>query len=212
MTTLDDVLIVDWDGNIRDKAWLLEKYGNLVLHSVPRNTPGYACRLEAIFEDLSGNATELVGLNAEDGSSATGVLIAWYWPDARSDSSIGPACGVPPQMKPNVGEYAPVKESGFAEFGMGGGAYYFLDRGEIGPHATWVYGSAIWSDVVLGIGMLPGTEHHHLNFQFSVRYEDGTVPPSPPPIPPPEEPEWQQRVLILLGEQVEILKRIEAKG
>ncbi|HSJ53687.1 MAG TPA: hypothetical protein VLC52_08035, partial [Anaerolineae bacterium] len=54
--------------------------------------------------------------------------------------------------------------------------------GQIGPHATWIYGKGTRSDVLFGLGMVGQTNHDHFDVEF-VRVSDEA-----PAVPPPDCP------------------------
>lgn len=152
---------------------------------------GWLRQYRAVVAQLVGKlgtreaATVIVRHEYADGSPVTGLRAAWYWPDAPEDPACGPAGGVPAGMTPGRCVSGLTNAEGLIGHAMGEGAYYWPDQGQIGPHAIWVYGAAMPSDVVLGLGMLPGTNHEHLD---AVMRQMRVVPPVPPPEPPPEPP------------------------
>jgi len=135
--------IYDWEGRERDWAWLRGKYGDVQVHVPEGGTTWTACELR---EDLGGSNTLLVEVRG----APPGTLVTFAWPDGSAQ--------------------APTKETGRAEFPMGGGAYYQPPSG--GPHRVWVSGGG-GSEVVDGLGMLFGSNHHHLN----VAFQKGSAPP-----------------------------------
>ena len=74
--------------------------------------------------------------------------------------------------------------NGDVGFGMGNGAYYWPDKGQIGPHAIWMYGADTPSDLILGLGMIGATNHTHLDTVWI--WDNGDDPPEPPDPPGPD--------------------------
>ena len=77
-----------------------------------------------------------------------------------------------PQMRPNRCVSGVTSASGDTGFGMGGGAYYWPDQGQTGPHAAWIHGADTRSDLVLGLGMLAATNHDHFDVEYARFPED----------------------------------------
>ena len=122
-------------------------------------------------------ATLVVRVTNKDGAPIEGLQVAWYWPDAPDDPYAGPQGGLPPQMRPQRAVTGFTNINGDTGFGMGRGAYFFPSQGQIGPHATWIYGQATRSDVILGLGMLGQTNHDHYDVEFVSVTDEGTPPP-----------------------------------
>jgi len=139
-----EMKIYDWEGRERDWAWLRGKYGDVQVLVPEGGTTWSVCEFR---EDLSGSNTLLVEVRG----APPGTLVTFAWPDGSAQ--------------------APTKETGRAEFPMGGGAYYQPPGG--GPHRVWVSGGGS-SEVVDGLGMLFGSNHHHLN----VAFRKGAAPPA----------------------------------
>jgi hypothetical protein len=146
-----------YDGSDATEAVFRAEFGNYPI------TPGgdyHVSELQAI----TGPSTFRFRVLDEAGNPVVGQKVVFSWPDA-------PACpGAGYGDKGVIGE---TKETGWAEFGMGTGAYYQPWLGETGPHSAWVYGGN--SDFVGGIGMLWATEHDH----FDVTVRPGAVPEPP---------------------------------
>lgn len=190
------IRIVDCDGVERDWPWLVARYGALVIHPA---APGPGWRIIEIWENadpstVQGDAPALVspfaGVNAAavivvktrsaGGAPIPDVRVAWYWPDAPVDGEAGPANGLPAGMRPSRAVNGSTNGDGVVGFGMGNGAYYWPNEGQIGPHAVWVYGVHTNSDVILGLGMLGGTNHSSLWPVYEWQ-QGAPEPPAPPP-------------------------------
>jgi hypothetical protein len=177
-----EIKVYDYQGNRRDMAYLKGKYGDFIIQpAAAGDGPSY--EISTLREKVSTAATLVVRIVDENGAPLEGIRVAWYWPDAPEDPNAGPLGGVLPQMRPNRCVTGSTNAAGDVGFGMGRGAYYFLDRGEIGPHATWVHGSTTRSELILGLGMIAGTNHDHFDVEFT-RLENG---PGPGPGPEPGE-------------------------
>lgn len=198
--------IYDVMGNERDWAWLVEKYGPLVIHLADAG-PGW--RLAEIHEDADlppnvsttraigpmAASTIVVKVLAADGRPAPDVPVAWYWPDAPKNEAGMPSNGLPVGMAWGRADGpGHTNMNGDVGFAMGGGAYYFPPC--IGPHAVWIWGAN--SDVVFGLGMRGATNHDHLNLTFRQTAEE-------PPAPQPGD--WRLRVTAA----VELLGRVSTE-
>lgn len=195
-------------GALKDLAWLREKYGPLVIH--PANVgPGWRVAELWERADLSPEEIQkcgqdvvpivvamgmpgtwtpdggikasnslIVTLRDENWEVVPGYAVAWYWPDAPEDWSCGPANGVPEGMDANRAEYGFTNDNGDMGFGMYGGSWY--GPPVRGPHAVWLYGAELNSDVVFGLGMLIGpdgpTNHDHIDVVYQWEPEE-----EPPP-------------------------------
>lgn len=190
---VEGIQVFDCYGNPQPWAWLEREYGPIVIW--PAN-PGPGWRVVEIRENrdlINGTATahmlSIVGGVAApaaaatlicraltaDGQPAVDLRIAWYWPDAPEDPPAMPVNGLPLGMRLNRAISGYTNLNGHNGFAMGGGAYYDPAKGQIGPHACWVYGAN--SDVLFGLGMRERSNHDHLDFTFSQTAEE---PPAPP--------------------------------
>lgn len=192
------IKVYDINGKERDMAYLKAKFGNFVIHPAAAG-PGW--RITTLRE-RDGIAAIIQSGKLPDGSPATGIKVAWYWPDAPEDPRAGPANGLPAGMVPNRCFVGVLNESGDCGHPMGQGAYYWPDRGEVGPHACWMYGSGTNSDVLAFIGMIAATNHLHFDPEFTW-VEEPVEPPVDPPVEPPSD--FETRVLWCLDE---ILRRL----
>lgn len=158
------ITVYGHDGLIHDLDWLRKKYGNFLIKEAP---PGPAYRIVALHEKLDAASTTVVTVSHAGDRPLSDISIAWYWPDAPHDPNCGPANGVLANMLPNRCVFGTTNGNGDVGFGMGGGAYYWPDKGQIGPHAVWVYGTDVQSDVILGLGMVGATNHNHFDIEFA---------------------------------------------
>jgi hypothetical protein len=180
-----DIRVFDHKGNQRDLAYLRSRYGDFLIQEAAAGQ-GPAYKIAALRERVSASSTLVVKVCDEAGNPLESVRVAWYWPDADPDPNAGPLGSVPPEVRANRAISGPTNVNGDVGFGMGGGAYYWPDRGERGPHATWVHGSSTRSDLVLGLGMIAATNHNHFDVEYT--RVGGEAPPEEPPAEPPEIP------------------------
>lgn len=210
-----DIKVYDYQGNLRDLAYIKGKYGPFKIKAA--DDSGYPqFKVSALYERSDGQSllddllikdddkephvsnALIVLVKDENGVPVFNQRVAWYWPDADPDPFCGPVGGVLPEMTPNICVSGQTSGSGDVGFGMGKGAYYFPPH--IGPHATWVYGTQTRSDVILGLGMVGGTNHDHFDVEFTEVEEE---------VPPPEPPDdkWQE----LYSKLDRIIELLEAK-
>lgn len=194
------IKVYDWQGNERDLAYLKDRYGDFIIQPAAEGQ-GPAYKISVLRERVNTLSSVVVCLMDEAEAPLEGVPVAWYWPDAPQDGNAGPLGGVPPQMSPNRCIHGLTKAEGSVAFAMGQGAFYWPDQGQIGPHAVWVYGAATRSDLILGLGMVAGTNHDHIDVEF-VRLEDGEPPEPPEPGECPTEE--------ILAELVKIEEAVDA--
>jgi hypothetical protein len=203
---MTDPLVLDADGNPRSLDWLRDKYGPFVIYNAPPLRPGEnprTWRITTLREKRNAPATIVVKTlsRAERGDlqPQAGVKVAWYWPDADLDAAAGPVGAPFEGVTPNRAVHGYANGEGDTGFAMGDGAYYWPDRGERGPHALWIYGAETRSDLFLGLGMLPGTNHDHIDVEYMLM-DDEEEP----------EPETEDDLLGLMRQVVEQLARIAA--
>jgi hypothetical protein len=197
--------IYDVFGAVQTEAWLVLHYGPLVVWPAIAGpgwrvtelredrdvNPGMVARARDVRAAVFGvEELERGGLNVAAciivkhlmyGLPVDQLRAAWYWRDAPFDANGGPVGGLPAGMFPDRCVFGQTNGNGDVGHPMGGGAYYFPPA--MGPHAVWVYGKLVNSDVVYGLGMIGGTNHNHIN----VVYEWSDDVPPPPPPPPPGE-------------------------
>jgi len=208
------VRVIDWQGNERDEAYLKAKYGNYKIKEAAVG-PGCVYKITTLVERADGDfvaedlknfpeselpdawtkadTTLITRIEDANGNAVSGVRVAFYWNEAPVDGDAGPLGGVLPEMVPNRC-VSGLTENGNVGNGMGKGAYYWPAQGQIGPHATWVHGGNTRSDVILGLGMVAGTNHYHFNVHYTRYDEDPPIEPPEPPQPPepPVVDNWEQ--------------------
>lgn len=156
----EDITYRWYDGTFTTEDRFKREFGNFPITVGGSPAAQHVSEVQAI----TGPSTFRFGVFDASGNPVPGIKVVFWWPDA-------PACpGAGYEEHGVVGE---TKETGYADFAMGGGAYYFVDQGQIGPHKAWIYGAG--SDQVGGIGMLGGTEHNH----FDVKVQPETEEPQP---------------------------------
>jgi hypothetical protein len=176
-----DIQVYDQEGRQRDLAYLRSKYGDFMIQEAAAGE-GPAFKISALRERVSAPATLVVQVIDGEGNPLNGVRVAWYWPDADNDPNAGPRGGVPPEMRSNRAFSGPTNANGEVGFGMGGGAYYWPNRGETGPHAVWIHGTNTRSDLIHGLGMVAATNHNHFDVEYT-RLDEDEPPPEPPESP-----------------------------
>jgi len=149
--------IYDCDGNVTDIAWLHGYFGPVTWTKIPTAT----AKLSAIHPCCGDcPATIVVHVEDEAGDPVAGVEVVFYWQDAPVLPPALRGCGL------DHGVYGPTNEAGDVGFGMGGGAYYWPDQGQVGPHRVCVGG--VVSERMDGLGMIAETNHEHLDLAFAV--------------------------------------------
>jgi len=187
------VRIHDASGAERDWAWVRQKYGNVQVHETPFHADDETYRLVELREKI-GPSSCVVRVLDENGEPVHRA-VAQGWQDGDPlPEDMDPLNGLP-QGYPNRGNAAFPNEHGDVGFGWGGGEYYDPATQE-GAHYYWV--CTFYSDVLTGIGMLPNTEHAHLEPVFQRVTEDQ---PGPEPGPEPPPPVWdgKQIPVALIG-------------
>lgn len=197
---MSDPLVYNAAGEIRDLDWLRQKYGPFIIHTPPALPEGETAltwKVTALREKLDAPAALVVQTRDIDRELLPGVKVAWYWPDADEDASCGPLGAPFEGVIPGRAVVGYANVNGDTGFAMGEGAYYWADRGERGPHATWIHGAGTRSELVLGLGMLAGTNHFHFDVEFSLCVDTGD-----------EELEEEAEFLFLMSVISESLERI----
>ncbi|MGD8903839.1 MAG: hypothetical protein PVH95_00530 [Anaerolineae bacterium] len=146
---LPDLAIYDMDGVLQDWDWLVDTFGPVEL--VSGTDAAKVIELRA----ADGYATLLVRVENSHGEPLVGQEVVFHWPDAPELPAEKQACGL------DRGVVTLTKETGTAEFPMGGGSYYNPDLGDVGPHVVWILRAG--TDCLRGLGMLTLTNHVHLD-------------------------------------------------
>jgi len=150
-----DAPTVDWD-------WVRDTFGDVQVHPIEEKITlqeGDVVYKLVYLDARIGDANIIINVRDEDGNPIQGETVMFGWPDA-------PAHGHPdkPSNWTESGVPGDTNVNGDVGPGLGPGAYYSPVDGERGPHWIWVYG--LPSDYVDGLGMLPGTNHAHLNLGY----------------------------------------------
>lgn len=140
--------IYDKDGTLQDWDWLVDRFGDVTLD---RGT-GAASVVE--LREVEGTSTLVLWLFRANGEPIVGQEVIFYWPDAPNLETYQQACGL------TQGVMGKTKENGEVGFGMGTGAHYEPEKGEVGPHQVWVVRSG--TDCLRGLGMILDN-HIHLD-------------------------------------------------
>jgi hypothetical protein len=143
-----ELRIYDRFGTEQDWDWVIANYGAVEL----LRQPGSACVTE--LHEMEGPATLVADVGRPD------VQVVLYYSTGPLLSPEHWHCGL------DRGDIAVSKENGRAEFGLGGGSFYFPPIG--GPHWIWVLGGPEHGDCLGGIGTLGGTQYRHLDSVWQV--------------------------------------------
>jgi len=158
----------------RDWDWAVAKYGpRLGLYPAPA---GPAFRLVELREreDFSGCVVKVLD---RKGLPFSQIIVCEGWRQGPAlNPYLAPTGGLPAEL-PRHGLAAETNMQGDAGFGWGPGEYYD-PLTQPGPHYFWIGDSS--SDVLHGIGMLPNTEHAHLEPTFQWLPAEEPEPPQPP--------------------------------
>jgi hypothetical protein len=140
--------IYDKYGTLQDWDWLVAKYGDVTLD---RGTD--AAKVIELRE-VEGTSTLVLWLENANGDPLVGQAAVFYWPDAPLLEPHQRLCGL------DRGIIGYSKENGEVGFGMGWGAHYDPELGQVGPHQVWVVTEG--TDCLRGLGML-FDNHIHLD-------------------------------------------------
>jgi hypothetical protein len=150
------------DAQTVDEAWLRETFGDVQVKSAVTKfglEPGQRYYKLVYLDARLGDANVIINVRDRDGQPVQGETVMFGWVDAPAHGYAGKpsnwtVTGVPGGTNGN-GDVGP---------GYGTGAYYSPADGERGPHWIWIWD--LPSDYVDGLGMLPGTNHAHLNLGY----------------------------------------------
>lgn len=154
------------------KALVYDKYAATFRRaSVAEGEKTY--RLVELWEKR-GPATLIVKVLDGSNDPLNEKPVAFHWPEA-------PVGGDPPTT-PHANDWyerfvwGKTNANGDVGFGLGTGAYIKFQNGKPlgGPHAVWVRDPDVKSDIVEKLGMLPMTNHDHLEPVFARRKNEGT--------------------------------------
>lgn len=174
-----EIKVYDHHGKKRNLAYLRGRYGDFAIQEPPEGE-GPAFKVSALRERVNAEATLVVRVIDAAKEPIEGLRVAWYWPAAPEDAGAGPKGTLPRGVQPKRAVSGKTDRDGEIGFGMGLGAYYWPDREETGPYATWIHGPETHSDVVYGLGMVAATGHNHMDIEFT-RVGGGTPPSAASP-------------------------------
>ena len=179
------IKVFDKYGNEQSWPWLVQWFGPVEIHQRDSTQPGW--QVVAFFEvddlnkgeELCGNerlrieatSTQITKFIDADANPVEGVPLAWWWSDAHLEPGAVDCDGI-------MALRGFSNANGDVGNGMGDGAYYWPDQGQIGPHHIWPCNQN--GDKVVGIGMVALTNHKHLDVMYQWA-EPGEPPPEPPP-------------------------------
>ena len=165
--------VYDKNGVEQDWQWLEPVYGKMVWFLAEHLSPGENYFALVRIQEQHGNASVKVRTLDKEGNPMAGNHVAFHWADAPHQPH-----GCESQPESNF-IHQKTDGGGYSGFGLGRGSYYWpADNGgmAVGPHKVWVCGGTK-SDMMSGIGMLKGTDHHGMTdlvFQL-VEYDPGKV-------------------------------------
>ena len=146
--TLPDLAIYDKYGTLQDWDWLVDKYGDVTLDH------GTDAAKVIELREVEGTSTLVLWLENAYGDPIAEQEVVFYWPDAPLLQPHQQACGL------TQGLIGKTKPNGEVGFGMGTGAHYDPELGQVGPHQVWVVTAG--TDCLRGLGML-FDNHIHLD-------------------------------------------------
>jgi len=185
------MIYYDRNGNTISQEAFVAIFGDLPI--LENTTDAWAV---AYLQEMLPSSTLLVKVKDLNGKPMEDIPVAWWWPDVKQahdavfDVVMGKWCirGVTNAM-------------GEVGFGMGDGAYYWPDKGQLGPHQVWIFGHK--TPLIQGLGMVAATNHQHPDIGIVVRSEE-------PPEPPPDECPVKE-VLDLCGDALLSLEEARQK-
>jgi len=143
-----DLAIYDKYGTLQDWDWLVTRFGDVTLDR------GTGAASVGELREVEGTSTLVLWLFNANGEPIVGQEVIFYWPDAPDLESYQEACGL------TQGVMGQTKENGEVGFGMGPGAHYVPEEGEVGPHQVWIVRAG--TDCLRGLGMILDN-HIHLD-------------------------------------------------
>lgn len=167
------VKIIDLAGQEQNMEWLKAKYGNVQVWPIENPEPDAEYYKVVELREKVGPSVIVIKLIDEDGNPISDRASAQGWRDgAWLPDDMDPRNGLPPGY-PNRGGADFHNAEGDKGWGWGQGEYYDPSKTE-GAHYYWMCNMN--SEVVTGIGMLPLTEHLHLDitFQRVTKYDPPT--------------------------------------
>jgi len=159
----------DWQGNEVPLEALQQRYGFEIKRAAVE--PGCEVFGLVAVREKHGTAATIIKVTHKSAPDV-GRAVAWYWPDAPQENP-----------EPTLFDWMPnylvamTNANGEVGPGMGVGAYH--NPGEPGPHGAWIISPSTASDAVFGLGMLVGTDHHHVDLEFALVVEPQPAPDVP---------------------------------
>ena len=168
--------IIDAGGHERDLSWLRATYGNVQIE------PATGQRFELIeMRETDGPSVLMVCLLNEQGLPHAGQPVGHWWPDPSAAATIDLSGGGMKTLPYARAAVERTDSTGWTGFGLGGGSYY--DPAGQGPDVIWVLSPSVASDVVRGLGWLPGTNHRGMMRLTFRLVDDVSGVPEPEPEP-----------------------------
>ena len=168
--------IFDRVGNQQDTTWLTNRFGQVVVNTAFVPEGDLVFRITELREK-EGPAALIARVLDENDDPVLKAPVIRFWPGAPELPEWDP----PPERWRSRGVVGRTNAEGDTGFGMGPGDYYDPAQ-QAGASAIWVGAPSTHSDLVSGLGMLPNTNHIHLDVTFQLTA--GTEPgPGPTPTP-----------------------------
>lgn len=165
-----EIRIVDLNGAEQDAAWAAAKYGAVGVTRAAAPTGAAVYRVVEL-QEKEGPAVLVATLRDGDNHPISGVRVVRYWPGAP----MLPEWESPPERYFDRGVYDKTNQEGAIGYGMGQGDYY-NPATQKGASGIWVATPSTHSDLVDGLGMLPGTVHEHFDAIFELTEGSGPGP------------------------------------
>lgn len=170
------VKIFDAKGAERDMTWLRATYGNVQIES------GTGTRFKLVeMRETDGPSVLMVCLLNEQGLPHAGQPVGHWWPNPSAAATIDLSGGGMKTLPYARAAVERTDSTGWTGFGLGGGSYY--DPAGQGPDVIWVLSPSVASDVVRGLGWLPGTNHRGMMRLTFRLVDDVSGVPEPEPEP-----------------------------
>jgi hypothetical protein len=144
--------IYDLQGIEQDWDWLIATFGAVTLER------GTGTASVTVLHAVEGPVALAIRVLDSAGDPIENVPVVFHWPDAPELQPWQQACGL------DRGIIDLTDGSGYADFILGSGAYYFPPNG--GPHTVWL--AIEGTDCLGGLGMLGGTNHIHLDSEWTL--------------------------------------------
>jgi len=185
-----DVKVYDAEGNEKDWEWAIDRYGIYMVEAEPPE--GATVYRLAELRQKIGPCGMTLNVRDEQGNPMEGVAVLQGWADGDVlEDDVAPRTSEytwrQPFDKPNRGSGGMTNADGVYGWGWGAGEQYdptgaWGEDKKEGAHWYWIMpgDNKVYTDVILGLGWLLGTDHDTLNITFGRSIGDEPEPPEPP--------------------------------